>query len=127
LITVTSALAEPPGPVAVTVAEPEPVQVAGAVYSPVLPTVPSVAVQVVAPVDVNCCVAPRSRLTAVGRIVCGGMGTRVTAALAEPPGPVAVTVTAVDAGMVVGAVYNPVDEIVPAVAVQLVAPAEVNC
>ena len=47
---------------------------------------------------------PRSRLTAVGAMVCGGMGTRVTAALAVPPGPMALTVTEVDAGMVEGAV-----------------------
>lgn len=67
-------------------------------------TVPEVAVQLVAPDEVNCCVEPRSRLAVVGEMACGGSGTSVTAALAEPFGPVAVTVTAVDAGIVDGAV-----------------------
>ena len=52
---------------------------------------------------------------------------RVTLAVATPPGPVAVTVTAVEEGMVEGAVYKPEDEMVPALAFQLVAPLEVNC
>jgi hypothetical protein len=38
-----------------------------------------------------------------------------------------VTVTAVEEGIVEGAVYKPVDDTVPAVAVQVVAPADVNC
>ncbi len=67
-------------------------------------TVPDVAFQLVAPVEVNCSVEPRSRLAVVGAMVCGGSGTSVTAALADPFGPVAVTVTEVEAGMVDGAV-----------------------
>ena len=90
-------------------------------------TIPEVAVQLVAPDEVNCCFAPRSRLAVVGEIACGGRGTSVTAAVAEPFGPVAVTLTAVDAGMVAGAVNKPEDVMVPAVAVKLVAPDEVNC
>ncbi len=62
------------------------------------------AVQLVAPDEVNCCVDPRSRLAVVGAMVWGGSGTSVTAADADPLGPVAVTVTAVEAGMVDGAV-----------------------
>ena len=46
---------------------------------------------------------------------------------AFPPGPVAVTVTELDDGMVEGAEYKPVELTVPALAVQLVAPEEVNC
>ena len=88
---------------------------------------PALAVQLVAPADVNCCVAPRSKLTEAGEIVCGGMGSSVTLALADPPGPVAVTVTALEAGIVAGALYNPAVEIVPAAALQLVASEEVNC
>ena len=49
-------------------------------------------------------VEPRSRLAEVGEMACSGSGTSVTAALADPFGPVAVTVTAVDAGIVDGAV-----------------------
>ena len=103
LMTVTTALAEPPGPIAVTVAVPDAGRVAGAVYSPVELTVPAVAVQLVAPAEVNCCMVPRSRLTVAGEMVCGGMGCRVTTALAEPPGPVAVTVTVLEAGIAAGA------------------------
>ena len=51
----------------------------------------------------------------------------VTVALAEPFGPVAVTVKVGDAGIAFGAVYKPEELIVPAVAVQPVAPEEVNC
>ena len=90
-------------------------------------TVPEVADQLVAPDEVNCCFAPRSRLAVFGEIACGGRGTRVTAALADPSGPFAVTVTEVDAGMVAGAVNKPDEVMVPAVAVKLVAPDEVNC
>jgi len=67
-------------------------------------TVPEVAVQLVAPDEVNCCVDPRSRLAVVGAMVCGGGATSVTAAEADPFGPVAVIVTLFEAGMVVGAV-----------------------
>ena len=90
-------------------------------------TVPAVAVQEVAPEEVNCRVAPRFTLAVVGEIVCAAGLDSVTVALADPPGPVAVTVTLFEAGMVVGAVKRPVLEMVPAVAVQPVAPLEVNC
>jgi hypothetical protein len=54
-VSVTTALAEPPGPVAVTVALlPE----AGAVKRPVALIVPALAVQLVAPGEVNCSVLP---------------------------------------------------------------------
>ena len=46
---------------------------------------------------------------------------------AEPLGPVAVTVTKAEAGMVAGAVYKPVELTVPTVADHEVAPAEMNC
>jgi len=127
LTIVTVALAGPPGPAAVTVATPEAGQTDGAVYWPLPVTVPEVADQPVAPAEVNCCVVPRSRVAVVGEMTCAGMGTSVTAALAEPPGPTAVTVTVVEEGKDDGAVYKPEEEMVPAVAVQLVAPAEVNC
>ena len=65
---------------------------------------PADAVQLVAPVDVNCCVLPRPTVAACGEIVCCAGATSVTAAEAEPFGPVAVTVTAAEAGMVAGAV-----------------------
>ena len=124
---VTVAPAGPPGPAAVTVATPDAGQTDGAVYRPVLLTVPNVADQPVAPAEVNCCVAPRSKVAVAGEMICAGIGTSVTAALAEPPGPVAVTVTVVEEGIVAGAVYKPVEDIVPAVVAQLVAPEEVNC
>jgi len=67
------------------------------------------------------------RLTDAGATVCGFGLTMVTVAFAEPPGPVAVTVATPPAGMTAGAVYNPAPLIVPEVAVQLAAPADVNC
>ena len=88
---------------------------------------PATAVQVVAPADVNCCVAPRFSETLVGEIVCGFADCSVTVADADPPGPVAVTVTLLDEGIVAGAVYKPLVLIDPTVAVQEVAPDEVNC
>src|ERR1035441_5482262 len=124
---VTTALAEPLGPVAVTVALPEPGQLAGAVYSPLVLTVPAVAVQPVAPADVNCCVAFRFSVAAVGEIVCGVPFTRVTVAEAEPLGPVAVTVAVFGVRIVAGAVQSPLVLRLPAVAVQFVAPVDVNC
>ena len=54
--------------------------------------------------DVNCCVAPRSRLALVGEMVVGTLLMTVTTALADPPGPVAVTVAVPDVGQVDGAV-----------------------
>ena len=88
---------------------------------------PALAVQAIAPAEVNCCVAPKARVAVGGEIVCGVPLTSVTTADAEPPGPVAVTVALLDEGMVAGAVYSPLALTVPAVALQLVAPAEVNC
>ena len=126
-INVTAAWAEPPGPVAVTVTAVEEGMVAGAVNKPVEEMVPAVAAQPVAPDDVNCFVWPSVTDAVVGEMDCGSSGAKVTAALALPPGPVTVTVTAVEDGIVAGAVYNPVDEMVPAVALQLVAPEDVNC
>jgi len=66
--------------------------------------VPAVAVKLVAPIDVNCFVCPKVTEVDSGKITCGVADLRVTLALAEPPGPVAVTVTAVDEGMMDGAV-----------------------
>jgi stage V sporulation protein SpoVS len=126
-INVTAAWAEPPGPVAVTVTAVEEGMVAGAVYKPEDDIVPAVAAQPVAPEDVNCFVCPSVTDAEVGEMDCGSRGARITAALALPPGPVAVTVTAVEDGMVAGAVNRPVEEMVPAVALQLVAPEDVNC
>src|SRR5580658_3734984 len=87
--------------------------------------VPADAVQEVAPADVNCCVAPSFTETVFGSMVCAV--TSVTAADADPPGPFAVTVTELEEGVEAGAVYRPPVLIVPADAVQDVAPEEVNC
>lgn len=89
--------------------------------------VPLTADQPVAPAEVNCCVAPRLSETVAGEMVCGFEAVSVTAEDAAPPGPVAVTVTKLDAGMLAGAVNNPVVLTLPAVVLQLVAPDEVNC
>jgi hypothetical protein len=124
---VTTAEAEPPGPVAVTVTELDDGMLEGAVNSPVVLMLPAVAVQLVAPKEVNCCVAPSFNETVSGEMACGFRACSVTAAEAEPPGPVAVTVTEPDDGMLEGAVNSPVVLMLPAVAVQLVAPEEVNC
>ena len=62
-----------------------------------------------------------------GEIVCGFRICSVTAAEADPPGPVAVTMTGLDDGMTAGAVNRPLALTVPAVAVQAVAPEEANC
>ncbi len=43
-------------------------------------------------------------LAVEGEMVCGGICRSVTVAFAVPPGPVAVTVTVEDAGIVAGAV-----------------------
>ena len=66
--------------------------------------VPALAVQLVAPAEVNWKVFPRTIDVAVGEMVCGATGTRVTVALPEPPGPVAVIVTDVLDGRLEGAV-----------------------
>ena len=64
---------------------------------------PAVAAKLVAPAEVNCSVAPSSTDAVVGEIACIG-AMRVTVAPAEPLGPVAVTVTVLDVGIVAGAV-----------------------
>ncbi len=69
-----------------------------------LSTVPYVAVQLVAPAPVNCCVAPRLSETEVGAMVWALGFTRVTVDEADPPAPVAVTFTVFEEGIVVGAV-----------------------
>ena len=88
---------------------------------------PAVADQLVAPAEVNCFVVPRSNVAVAGEMACAAIGSKVTFAVADPPGPVAVTVTALDAGMVAGALYKPDEEMLPAEADQLVAPTDVNC
>jgi hypothetical protein len=60
-------------------------------------------------------------------IACPAGAASVTVAVAEPFGPVAVTETIDVDGIVAGAVNNPAELIVPALADQLVAPEEVNC
>jgi hypothetical protein len=69
LVRVTVAVADPFGPVALTETVGDPGIVAGAVYSPVALTVPAVAVQLVAPVAVNCCDAPTATDTEAGEMV----------------------------------------------------------
>ena len=84
-------------------------------------------VQPVAPEEVNCWVLPSVTEAEVGEIVWAAGAVRVTCAFAVPLVPVADTVTDDEDGIVAGARYRPVEEIEPALAVQLVAPAEVNC
>ena len=100
----TTAEADPPGPVAVTVTAVEAGMEEGAEYKPAEEMVPALAVQLVAPAEVNCCVWPIFTEAVVGEIFCGTRAASVTVAEAEPPGPVAVTVTLVDDGIDVGAV-----------------------
>lgn len=88
---------------------------------------PAVVVQPVAPEEVNCWVVPSVTEAEVGEIVWAAGAVRVTCAFAVPFVPVADTVTDDEAGIVAGARYRPVEEIDPALAVQLVAPADVNC
>ena len=127
-VSTTVAVAEPEVPVAVTTAAVEVVRVAGAVYRPVELMLPTLAVQLVAPEEMNCWVWPAVSETDVGEIVCVAAAlVRETVAVAEPFDPVTVTVTVEEDGIVVGAVYRPLELMVPALALQLVAPAEVNC
>ena len=127
VISRTVAVAEPLGPVAVMETVESSGMAAGAVNSPVELIVPALAVQLVAPAAVNCWVWPRLTDTESGEMVNAACAVRVTFAVAEPLGPVAVTVTAGEAGIVAGAVNNPVELIVPALAVQLVVASEPNC
>ena len=103
-IRVTVAVAVPLGPVAVTASVPVDDRTVGAVYNPAEVMVPYVAAKLVAPADVNCWVAPRFNEIVRGAMVCGFRTCSVTAAEADPPGPVAVTVTELEAGMADGAV-----------------------
>jgi hypothetical protein len=59
----------------------------------------------------------------------GGVAVAVstTVAAAVPAFPVAVTAAVVEVVSVAGAVYRPVELMVPTLAVQLVAPEEMNC
>ena len=101
----TVAVAVPPGPVAVTEAVEEAGIVDGAVNRPVELTLPTVAVQPVAPAEENCTACPSFTDTAVGEIVCAVIPeTRESVAVAVPPGPVAVTEAVEEAGIVDGAV-----------------------
>lgn len=77
---------------------------AGAVKSPVELIVPVLAVQVVAPAEVNCWVLPSCTVAEAGKIVCATAPTSETAAVAEPLGPEAVTETLVLDGRLAGAV-----------------------
>lgn len=62
-------------------------------------------VQLVAPVDVNCCVFPSVTETDAGEIVCAAIpATSEIVAVAVPFGPVAVTDAVEDEGIVAGAV-----------------------
>jgi hypothetical protein len=126
-ISVTVAVAVPFGPVAITLSVPVEDIADGAVYRPALVTVPWAAAQAVAPAEVNCCCAPRFNETVIGEMACAFRACNVTAAEADPPGPVAVTVTELDDGMTAGAVNRPLALMVPAVVIQAVAPEEVNC
>ena len=68
-ISVTVAVADPLGPVAVTASVPVGDSADGAVYIPAGVTAPYVAAQPVAPLEVNCCVPPRFNETVTGAIV----------------------------------------------------------
>ena len=98
---VTLALAEPPGPFAVTTTFLV-VPVMGAVYRPEELMVPELAAKLVAFGAVNCRLVPPVTEAEVGEIVCGP--TRVTTAVAEPPVPVTVMVAVPLVVIVVGAV-----------------------
>ena len=103
-VSVTIAVAEPLAPVAVTDTVLDAGIVEGAVYSPEELTVPAVADQLATLDEVNCCVPPRTTVAVVGEMVCAVAATRVTVALTELTGPVAVMVTLLEDGIVDGAV-----------------------
>ena len=71
---VTEAEAEPPGPLAFTVTEFDDGMVEGAVNRPLALMLPAVQVQLVAPEDVNCCVAPNFTVAEAGEMVCCEVG-----------------------------------------------------
>src|SRR5579871_858781 len=134
LVSVTVAVADwLPVPVALIVTVLDIGMVVGAVYRPEVLMVPSVAdhVTLVCPLAVNCCVPPKATEAVAGLMVMGeAAGVSVTVAVADwLPVPVALIVTVLDIGIVVGAVYKPDVLMVPAVAVHvtLVCPLAVNC
>ena len=90
--------------------------------------VPAVAVHPAAPVAVNCCVLPRVTVAVAGETTIGVAVPSVAVVLVDPPAPVAVMVTLLpEVGILDGAVKRPAEVIVPADAVQLVAPVAENC
>jgi hypothetical protein len=101
---VTAAADFPAALIAVTVSVPDAGIVAGAVYKPADVTVPTTAVQLVAPGALNCCVPPTVTDTAEGEIVGGILVCNVTVADDDPPRFDAVTVSVPDAGITLGAV-----------------------
>jgi hypothetical protein len=112
----------------VTVSVPDAGITDGAVYKPADVTVPATAAQFVAFDEVNCWVAPKMSVTDAGETAPGGkLVTRVTAAEDEPAALVALTVSVPDKGIADGAVYRPAEVTLPETALQLVAPAAVNC
>src|SRR5579871_6271455 len=134
LVSVTVAVADwLPVPVALIVTVLDIGMVVGAVYRPEVLMVPAVAVHVtlVCPLAVNCCVPPRATDAVAGLTVIGdAVLVSVTVAVADwLPVPVALIVTVLDIGIVVGAVYRPEVLMVPSVAdhVTLVCPLAVNC
>jgi hypothetical protein len=111
----------------VTTSSPLAGQLVGAVYKPPELIVPLSALHFVTFGDVNCCVACNFSSTVVGDTTGSGPSTSVIVAVAEPPGPVAITVALPDAGIVAGALYDPVAEIQPVLNHHFVAPGELNC
>src|SRR5271165_6934784 len=71
--------------------------------------------------------SPRGRGFVLMPVIVGAGGINVTIAVAVPLGPVAETLAVPLAVSVEGAVYKPEELTAPAVALQEVAPAEVNC
>ena len=99
-----TAVAAPIGPVALTRTVVVAGMAVGATYSPVELIVPALADQVVAPAEMNCCVWPSVTETVAGVIVCVAVAMNVTAASADPLGPLARIAVVELAGMVEGAV-----------------------
>ena len=119
-----------PAPAAVIVTMAEEGIAAGAAYNPAALIDPADADHVTADglEAVNCWVVPSVTLTVAGEMVIDVGLVRVTVAVAAWLAPVALMVTVFEAGIVAGAVYSPVEEMVPAVAVQVTAaPPALNC
>jgi hypothetical protein len=102
---------------------------AGAVYRPLLETVPPLADQLTAvlvlpvTVAVNCCEAPTCRETELGAIdtTTGAAEVTVTVATADLLLSATLVAVTVNVPAVPGAVYSPLEETVPPLAVQLTA------